>query len=312
MAPSGPDGAMAWIPGGRFLMGSDRHYPEEAPQRAVEVSGFRIDRSHVTNAAFAAFVAATGHVTLAERPPDPADWPGAPPEALRPASLVFRPPARPVRLTEPHAWWALVPGADWRHPQGPESSIAGLDDHPVVHVAWEDAEAYARWAGKDLPTEAEWELAARGGLDGADHVWGDTFLPDGRHMANTWQGEFPRENTCADGYAWTSPAGAYPANGFGLFDMAGNAWQWTRDWWRERPAASCCVAADPQGGSRDGSLDPAMAGLAVPRKVVKGGSFLCAPAYCRRYRPAARLPQAIDTSACHIGFRCVLRPPRES
>lgn len=284
---------MAWIPGGSFLMGSDRHYPEEAPQRLASVEGFWIDRTSVSNRAFAAFVAATGHVTLAERAADPTDFPGVPPEALAPASAVFRTPTAGTRRTDPMAWWALVPGADWHHPRGHGSSIEGLDDHPVVHVAYEDARAYAAWAGKDLPGEAEWERAARGGLEDADFVWGETFAPDGRAMANTWQGDFPHHNTCKDGYAWTSPAGAFPANGYGLFDMAGNVWQWTADDYDTGRVAGCCGGPDADS---------------VSRKVIKGGSFLCAPNYCRRYRPAARLPQPVDSPTCHLGFRCVLRP----
>lgn len=300
---------MVWIPGGTFRMGSDRHYAEEAPVRKVSVAGFFIDPEPVTNAGFAAFVAATGHVTLAERPADPALYPGAPPELLRPASSVFVPPGGPVGLGNAYQWWTYVPGADWRHPRGPGSSIADLMDHPVVHVACGDAEAYAAWAGKALPTEAEWEYAARGGLDGADFVWGDDFTPGGVHMANTWQGEFPSHDTREDGFGWTSPVGSFPANGYGLHDMAGNVWEWTQDWYGpHRAAQSCCALADPRGGDRAESVDPALSDLGIPRKVTKGGSFLCAPNYCRRYRPAARMAQAIDTSTCHLGFRCVLRP----
>jgi formylglycine-generating enzyme required for sulfatase activity len=301
---------MAWIPGGTFRMGSERHYAEEAPVRKVSVTGFFIDPAPVTNADFAAFVAATGHVTLAERPADPELYPGAPPELLVPASSVFVPPGGTVGLDNAYQWWSYVAGADWRHPRGPDSSIAEMMDHPVVHVAYQDAEAYAAWAGKSLPTEAEWEFAARGGLDGADFVWGDELTPGGVHMANTWQGEFPRHDSCEDGFAWTSPVGSFPPNGYGLYDMAGNVWEWTQDWYGpHRPAVrSCCAVADPRGGERTASVDPALADLAIPRKVTKGGSFLCAPNYCRRYRPAARMAQAIDTSTCHLGFRCVIRP----
>lgn len=301
---------MIWIAGADFLMGSDTGYPEEAPAHRVAVSGFWIDRTCVTNRDFARFVAATGHVTLAERPADPALYPAAAPGSLAPASAVFRPPPRAMDPSTPYDWWHHVAGADWRHPRGPGSSIDDLPDHPVVHVAYEDAAAYAAWAGKDLPTEAEWEFAARGGLDGRDFAWGDAFAPDGVPMANTWQGPFPFRNLGTDGYLWTSPVAAFPANGYGLFDMIGNVWEWTADWYGEhRPAPrSCCVPRDPTGGSARGSLDRAQSAPAMPRKVLKGGSFLCAPNYCRRYRPAARLAQPIDTSTCHVGFRCVVRP----
>lgn len=304
-----PEG-MVWIPGGTFLMGSDRHYPEERPAHRVSVDGFWMDAHAVTNDEFARFVAATGHVTVAERTPDPADYPGAKPELLVPGSAVFRKPARRVDLRYPYEWWSYVPGADWRHPRGPDSSIDGLGDHPVVHVAYEDAEAYARWAGKDLPTEAEWEFAARGGLDGATYAWGDEFLPGGRIMANTWQGEFPIQNLVLDGFEWTAPVGSFPPNGYGLYEMTGNVWEWTSDWYQEHGDAvrSCCASTNPRGGERDASHDPRMPDIPIPRKVMKGGSYLCAPNYCRRYRPAARMAQPVDTSTCHLGFRCVVRP----
>jgi formylglycine-generating enzyme len=300
---------MAHVPGGTFLMGSDRHYPEEAPAHLVSVSGFWMDRHAVTNEEFARFVEATGHVTLAERPADAADYPGAPPEMLVPASTVFVPPLQRVPLDNPYRWWRYVPGASWRAPHGPGSSIDGLGRHPVVHVAWEDVEAYAAWAGKELPTEAEWELAARGGLDGAEYEWGDEFTPGGRHLANTWQGEFPLVNTEADGYHWTSPVGSFPPNGYGLHDMTGNVWEWTADWYRSHGELhqGCCTVAEPRGGRREGSFDPQNPALRIPRKVMKGGSHLCAPNYCRRYRPAARMPQPVDTSTSHLGFRCVVR-----
>jgi len=301
---------MVWIPGGTFLMGSDRHYPEERPAHRVSVDGFWMNAHAVTNDEFARFVAATGYVTLAERTPDPADYPGAKPELLVPGSAVFRKPAHRVDLRDPYQWWAYVPGANWRHPFGPDSSIEGLGDHPVVHVAYEDALAYARWAGKDLPTEAEWEFAARGGLDGATYAWGDEFLPGGRFMANTWQGEFPIQNLALDGFEWTAPVGSFPPNGYGLYDMIGNVWEWTRDEYREYGAAvrPCCASTKPRGGERGASDDPRTPGSRIPRKVIKGGSYLCAPNYCRRYRPAARLAQPVDTSTCHLGFRCVVRP----
>jgi len=304
---------MEWIPGGTFFMGSNRHYPEEAPAHRVRVDPFWIDRTPVTNAMFRRFVEATGHATLAEMPPDAGDYPGALPELLVPASVVFRKPVKRVDLRNHFNWWAYVPGADWRHPQGPGSSVVGLEDHPVVHVAYADAAAYASWAGKDLPTEAEWEFAARGGLEGAEFAWGDEIAPEGRVMANTWQGEFPIENLLVDGYETTSPVGAFPANGWGLYDMIGNVWEWTGDWYADRHSARnqgpCCGAAaavNPRGGERESSYDPRMT-IRVPRKVMKGGSYLCAPSYCRRYRPAARMAQAIDTSTCHLGFRCVKR-----
>jgi formylglycine-generating enzyme len=315
-APASPFPGMRWVPGGTFLMGSNKHYPEEAPAHKVAVDAFWIDECTVTNAQFRRFVGATGHVTLAERPPNAEDYPGAKPELLVPASVVFVRPRRRVSLDDPHQWWRFVQGADWRHPRGPETSIDGLDDHPVVHIAYEDAEAYARWAGKELPTEAEWELAARGGLSGAEFTWGVELTPGGRYMANTWQGEFPLENQCADGFEWTAPVGSFPPNGYGLFDMAGNVWEWTTDFYedRHRVAHACCTISNPRGGERERSFDPCSPETKIPRKVMKGGSYLCAPNYCRRYRPAARMAQPVDTSTCHLGFRCIVRatPPRDA
>jgi sulfatase modifying factor 1 len=281
---------MIRVPGGEFVMGSDAHYPEEAPARRVSVDGFRIDPTAVTNAQFGAFVSETGYVTVAERPLDPADFPGAPPENLVPGSLVFTPTAGPVDLRHLSQWWAWTPGASWRNPDGPDSSLADREEHPVVHVAFEDAQAYAAWAGKQLPTEAEWELAARGGLDGAAYTWGDAPERDDERLANYWHGDFPWR--ADSGYGTTAPVGSYPPNGFGLFDMAGNVWEWTTDWY---------------GGSIEASYDPAQPQFRVPRKVIKGGSFLCADSYCLRYRPAARRAQMIDTGMSHIGFRCVVR-----
>jgi formylglycine-generating enzyme required for sulfatase activity len=301
---------MVWVPGGTFTMGSDDHYPEEAPAHSVAVEGFWIDRTTVTNDDFAAFVKATGHVTLAEQPPDPAVYPDAQPELLVAASSVFRRPRRPVDLNDPYQWWTWVPGADWRHPRGPQSSLKGMGDHPVVHVAFDDAAAYAAWAGKDLPTEAEWERAARGGLEGAEYAWGDELTPGGRHVANVWQGEFPVVNLVEDGWEYTAPVRSFPPNGFGLFQVAGNVWEWTTDWYQDHGAGltrPCCTVDNPRGGTREASVDgsdPA----AIPRRVMKGGSHLCAPNYCRRYRPAARMAQAVDTSTSHLGFRCVVRP----
>ena len=304
-----PHPGMLPIPGGTFLMGSNRHYPEEAPAHEVTVSGFWMDETPVTNGVFQHFVQSTGYVTWAERPANPEDYPGAIPEMLAPSSVVFSKPAQRVDLRNHYTWWAYVKGASWRHPRGPGSSLDGIWDHPVVHVAFEDALAYARWAGKELPTEAEWEFGARGGLKAAEFVWGDQLLVDGKHMANTWQGEFPWQNSVEDGFEWTSPVGVFPANGYGLFDMAGNVWEWTTDWYQAHGELrdACCGQRDPRGGERENSFDPALRKLAIGRKVMKGGSYLCAPNYCRRYRPAARMPQPVDTSTSHLGFRCVVR-----
>jgi formylglycine-generating enzyme required for sulfatase activity len=298
---------MVWIPGGSFLMGSDRFYPEELPVREVRVDSFWIDRHPVTNAQFARFVAATGYVTLAERPPDPALYPGAPSESLVAGSMVFAPTPGPVPLDNAANWWEWTPGANWHHPQGPASSIAGLADHPVVQVALEDVEAYCAWSGTSLPTEGEWEFAARGGLDGADFAWGDEERPDGQIMANTWQGHFPWQNTREDGYVYTSPVGCFPGNSYGLLDIAGNVWEWTGDWYtatRPRAGSVCCL---PESSN---TLPHAQ--FRIPRKVVKGGSHLCAPSYCFRYRPAARQPQDVGTGMSHLGFRTVVRPARRT
>jgi formylglycine-generating enzyme len=306
-----PHRGMVWIPGGAFRMGSDEHYPEEAPAHRVTVDGFWIDRRPVTNLDFEVFVRQTRYVTVAERPPDPADYPGALPDRLVAASSVFVSPPHRVDLRDPYNWWTYVPGASWRRPQGPGTSVRRRPDHPVVHLAWADVVAYARWAGKVIPTEAEWEFAARGGLDAAEYAWGDELTPGGRWMANTWQGDFPMHNTVADGYAGTSPVGRYPANGYGLLDMIGNVWEWTADWYQQHSAAAthaCCAPANPRGGDRDRSHDPRQPGVRIPRRVMKGGSHLCAPNYCRRYRPAARMPQPVDTSTSHLGFRCIVRP----
>ena len=300
---------MAWIPGGAFRMGSDHHYPEEAPAHTVNVGGFWMDAFAVTNEDFARFVDTTGYTTLAERPPDPALYPGALPEMLVPASVVFQKPQQRVDLTNKYNWWGYVAGANWRNPVGLGNSFSENARQPVVQVAYEDAEAYAQWAGKELPTEAEWEFAARGGIDGAEFVWGDDFTPGGRSMANTWQGEFPWQNLASDGYEGLAPVGSFPANGYGLYDMAGNVWQWTTDWYQDhgKIQQSCCSPHNPRGGTRDQSYDPLMPTILVPRKVTKGGSYLCARNYCRRYRPAARMAQPTDTSICHLGFRCIVR-----
>jgi formylglycine-generating enzyme len=310
-----PAAAMVWIEGGTFQMGFDQHYPEERPVHRVTVDGFFMDAAPVTNRKFRRFVQATAHVTVAEIPPDPKDYPGALPHMLKAASLVFRPPDHPVDLRDWSRWWEFRARANWRQPAGPGSSIKGLDDHPVVHVAYRDAEAYAAWAGKELPTEAEWEFAARGGLDGAEFAWGDELTPEGRHMANLWQGTFPIQNLKSDGYERTSPVGAFPPNGYGLYDMIGNVWEWTSDWWSSRhpddAVKACCIPVNPRGGQQQASYDPRQPNIAIPRKVLKGGSHLCAPNYCRRYRPAARHAEPIDTSTSHVGFRCIIRKGKE-
>ena len=308
-AATHPD--MVLIPGGTFQMGSDRHYPEEAPAHRVTVDPFWIDPTPVTNDAFQKFVQETGYVTFAETPPNPADYPGAKPELLHPGSLVFIKPPAAVDTRDFRNWWDFVLGADWRHPYGPGSTIEGLDRHPVVHVAYADAEAFAKWAGKALPTEAEWEFAARGGLAGAEFAWGSQLMPGGKPMANFWQGQFPWQNLKTDGFEGTSPVGAFPANGYGLFDVTGNVWEWTTDWYspkhRGDEPKACCVPKNPRGGDERASIDPQQPHIPIPRKVIKGGSHLCAPNYCMRYRPAARFPEPVDTSTCHLGFRCIVR-----
>jgi formylglycine-generating enzyme required for sulfatase activity len=275
-----------------------------------------MDQHAVTNAEFRRFVEATGYITVAERPPDPKDYPGVDPSFLVPGSLVFRRPLHRVSLQDHRAWWRYLPGASWRNPEGPASTLEDREDHPVVHIAYEDAEAYAAWAGKALPTEAEWEFAARGGLDGAKYVWGDEFAPNGQMMANTWQGEFPWQDLKSDGYEGTSPVGAFPANGYGLFDMAGNVWEWTGDFFRprhaEEPGKSCCTPRNLRVESYEQNQITHLPDAHIPRKVVKGGSHLCAPNYCLRYRPAARQGEAVETSTSHIGFRCIVRVQRNT
>ena len=302
---------MRFVAGGTFWMGSNEHYPEEGPARRVAVDGFWIDETPVTNRDFQAFSAATGHVTVAELAPDAKLYPGADPAMLRPGSSLFIRPQRPVSLSDPFLWWTFSFGTNWRHPWGPESSSDALLDHPVVHVAYADAEAYARWAGKELPTEAEWEFAARGGLDQQPYAWGAALAPGGRMMANYWQGAFPRENLLHDGYERTSPVRSFAPNGYGLYDMIGNVWEWTSDWYVDArklaESQSCCVPRNPRGGTEEKSRDLGDAGATFGRKVLKGGSHLCAPNYCQRYRPAARYAQTVDTSTSHIGFRCVVR-----
>jgi formylglycine-generating enzyme len=302
---------MIHIPGGTFVMGSNHHYPEEAPAHRATVDAFWIDAAPVTNRQFRRFVEATGHVTFAEIAPDPKDYPGALPHMLRAGSLIFRAPAHPVDLRNWAQWWTFEFGANWKRPYGRGSSIKGLDDHPVVHIAYKDAEAYATWAGKTLPTEAEWEFAAKGGLEATEYAWGTEFTPDGRHMANTWQGAFPHQNTKDDGWERTSPIKSFPPNGFGLYDMIGNVWEWTADFWSAKHptdvAKTCCIPQNPRGAAEADSYDPRQPAIKIPRKVLKGGSHLCAPNYCRRYRPAARHAEPIDTSTSHVGFRCVIR-----
>lgn len=309
-----PRADMRFIPGRLFRMGSDRHYPEEAPAHRVFVDDFWIDRTPVTNRQFRQFIAGTGHVTCAEIPPDPAEYPDALPSMLKAGSLVFTPRADIVDLRDCRQWWTFTFGANWREPYGPGSSMEGMDDHPVVHVAYSDALAYAHWARKELPTEAEWELAARGGLEAAEFAWGDELTPNDCWMANTWQGVFPKENLAEDGYERTSPVLAFPPNAYGVYDMIGNVWEWTCDWFRAQhspdAAKPCCIPRNPRGGTLQASYDPDQPAVRIPRKVLKGGSFLCAPSYCRRYRPAARHAQPIDTSTCHVGFRCVVRQGR--
>lgn len=275
---SGRDGMVA-IPAGDYQVGSNRFYPEEAPVRQVSIVSFEIDQAPVTNAEFQQFVDATGYRTVSERPPDPTLYPDLPPEEQIPESVVFLPPPPTVDRSEPLSWWALIAGADWRHPQGPDTSLDGLMQHPVVHVAFEDALAYADWAGKRLPTADEWEVAARGGLVDQDYAWGSEKTPDGRWLANVWQGPFPWDNKETDGWFWTSPVGSFPANGYGLVDVCGNVWEWTST-----------PYAVPQGEQE--------------RRVIKGGSFLCADNYCHRFRPSALMGQTLDTATCHMGFRC--------
>jgi sulfatase modifying factor 1 len=302
---------MRFIPAGSFLMGSEDHYPEEAPVRRVAVDSFWIDETPATNREFAGFVEETGYVTVAERAPDPAAYPGILPEMIRAGSLLFIQPDRPVPLTNSYSWWTFSFGASWRNPRGPQSTTAGLEDHPVVHIAYADAEAYAQWAKKSLPTEAEWEYAARGGLEGKPYAWGDELEPGGRILANYWQGTFPWERLHNGGSAGASAVRAYSPNSYGLYDMIGNVWEWTSDWYSlpatKAHGAPCCIPKNPRGGAESKSYDPCMPQMRIGRKVLKGGSHLCALNYCQRYRPAARFAQPIDTSTSHVGFRCVRR-----
>jgi formylglycine-generating enzyme required for sulfatase activity len=305
-ARDGHPAGMAWIPGGQFTMGSDDHYPEERPTHPVKVAGFWIDVSPVTNRKFRDFVTATGYVTVAEKAPDPINYPGALPEMLRAGSLVFTPP-KAVDGPDVTQWWKFKFGANWRHPYGPRSDLRGRMEHPVVHVAFADALAYAEWAKVQLPTEAQWEYAAHGGLEGEEFAWTDRRPI--WEMANVWDGAFPIYSAKPKDKDRTTPVGSYPPNGYGLHDMIGNVWEWTMDYWSDQhpePAASpCCVPIDPRGGRIDRSYDPRQPEIRIPRRVLKGGSHLCAPNYCRRYRPAARHAEPEDTGTSHVGFRCI-------
>ncbi|HUN61946.1 MAG TPA: formylglycine-generating enzyme family protein [Candidatus Sulfotelmatobacter sp.] len=317
-APGPAPQGMAWIPGGEFSMGANDPPDMDAvgmkatldarPIHRVYVDGFFMDKTDVTNKQFAEFVKATGYVTVAERKPTAEDFPGAPAENLVAGSVVFSPPDHPVALDNHFQWWSYVKGADWRHPGGPKSSIQGKENYPVVQVAYEDAAAYAKWAGKRLPTEAQWEFAARGGLAGKPFVWGDEFRPKDKWMANTFQGHFPYENSGADGFAGTSPVMEYPPNPYGLYDMAGNVWQWTSDWYRpdyyKQLASLGVVARNPQGP--DNPFDPAEPTQA--KKVHRGGSFLCTDQYCSRYIVGTRGKGEISTGTNHLGFRCIMTP----
>jgi formylglycine-generating enzyme len=298
-APAG----MVWIPGGRFWMGTD-HMEDAQPVHQVEVKGFWMDRTDVTNEEFAQFVSATGYVTIAERPLDPREFPNLAPDELTPGAVVFTPPSGPVRLDQPLTWWRFVRGANWRHPEGPSSDLRGKEKYPVVQIAWPDAVAYAKWAGKRLPTEAEWEFAARGGRDRQDYPWGNELTPHGKWMANTFQGHFPDKNSAEDGYAGVAPVASFPPNDYGLYDMSGNVWQWVADWYRPDYYAQLArdqIAIDPQGPAN--SFDPQEPNVA--KRVQKGGSFLCTDQYCQRYMPGARGKGDAETATSHLGFRCV-------
>lgn len=315
-----PEG-MAWIPGGEFSMGAQdppgmddvgmKATLDSRPVHRVYVDGFFMDKTDITNAQFEKFVAATGYVTVAERKPRAEDYPGAPPENLVAGSVVFAPPDHPVSLDNYFQWWTYIPGANWRHPEGPKSSIVGRKNYPVVQISYEDAQAYAKWAGKRLPTEAEWEFGARGGLSGKPYVWGDEFRPKGKWMANTHEGQFPNKDTGADGYVGIAPVARFSPNGYGLYDMAGNVWQWTNDWYRpdyyQRLNASG-VARNPRGP--ESAYDPSEPGH--QKKVHRGGSFLCTDQYCSRYMVGTRGKGDVDTGTNHLGFRCVMDASQRS
>lgn len=310
---------MVWIPGGEFSMGmtdptlvlcgGDDPMPDAQPVHRVYVDGFWMDATEVTNADFAKFVAATGYVTVAERKPNAADFPDAPVELLVPGSIVFTPPAYPVPLNNALHWWRYVPGASWRHPEGPRSDVTERGNYPVVHIAYEDAAAYAHWSGKRLPTEAEWEFAARGGQTGKSYTWGDDLQLDGRWMANIWQGSFPDADTAEDGFDGIAPVACFPANPYGLHDMGGNVWEWTSDWYRpdtyyrDAETSAGAIVQNPHGPSKTDSFDPQEPG--VPKRVQRGGSFLCTDQYCTRYMVGSRGKGDPGTSSNHLGFRCV-------
>lgn len=319
--PAAAPAGMVWIAGGEFTMGSEDAIARvnEKPPHRVKVSGFWMDIAPVTNAEFAKFTAATGYVTVAERKPDweelkkqvPPGTPKPDDSVLVPGSMVFRPTDGPVDLRQMGHFWAWTPGACWRHPEGPQSDLAGRDEHPVVHVCWDDAQAYAQWAGKRLPTEAEWEFAARGGSEGQRYAWGAEFRPGGRFMCNSWTGDFPYKNTKEDGFERTAPVKSFPPNGYGLYDMAGNVWNWVSDWYRPDTHAERAkekVSADPKGPASSFSpVNPHQ-----PERVTKGGSFLCHESYCASYRPSARRGLPPDTGMSHVGFRCVKSPAPDS
>jgi sulfatase modifying factor 1 len=303
-----PDG-MVWIPGGTFWMGCEScGMPDAVPAHLVSVDGFWIDPTPVTNAAFERFVAETGYVTVAERPLDPREFPGVPRDKLVPGSAVFTPTSHPVSLDDPLQWWRYTPGASWRHPEGPETSVRDRRDHPVVHVAFEDAIAYAKWAGKRLPTEAEFEFAARGGLDRQRYPWGNELTPNGKAAANTWQGTFPARDRGEDGYLGTSPVTAFPPNGFGVYDMGGNVWQWCADWYRPdyyaELAKNGATASNPRGP--DSSFDPSEPG--ARKRVVRGGSYMCTDQYCARYLVGSRGKSEVGSGTSNLGFRLVKSP----
>ncbi|MBX7166050.1 MAG: formylglycine-generating enzyme family protein [Pirellulales bacterium] len=307
---------MVWVPGGEFWMGSDdpSAWDDERPAHRVRVDGFWMDRYEITNAQFEKFVEATGYRTTAERAPNveellrqsPPGTPPPPPEVLVPGSLVFTPPDHPVPLDDYAQWWRWTPGASWRHPEGPGSTLEGRQQHPVVQVSWDDCQAYARWAEKQLPTEAQWECAARGGLSRQPYVWGDQPPNDLRCMANLWQGSFPDRNSEADGYPRTAPVGSFAANGYGLYDMAGNVWEWCNDWYDRElyPRRADALTVNPEGpAASNDPLHPY-----EQRRAQRGGSFLCNDSYCSRYRPSARHGCTPDTGMSHVGFRCVRLP----
>ena len=306
-ASSPSSGGMVWVPGGKFWMGSNDGQPDEIPAHEVTVHGFWMDQTEVTNEEFERFVKATGYITMAERKPDPKDFPNVPPENLVAGSVVFAPPPGDVPLDNHMLWWEYRPGANWRYPEGPNSNLQGREKHPVVHVCWDDAVAYAKWAGKRLPTEAEWEFAARGGLDRQPFAWGSEKVPGNKWMANIWQGRFPNENKLSDGFRGTSPVATFPPNAYGLYDLSGNVWEWCADWYRMDYYAR--GESDNPKGPAD-SFDPREPGTA--KRVMRGGSYLCSELYCEGYKPGARMKSSPDTGLSHTGFRCVKEAPAPS